>query len=610
MKIFLFTLFLLRLFLLPPIDSADHDDGFLHLRSLSPHRSNLSAQQQLQISQPLPFDHLTPSCSVLLLSHSFANTVAQPPHSVDYSSPEDCSTPSSWSHLVLQLNATCQGEQYDRIAAVWLDGAEILRTSTPEPVPGGIFWNVRKDVTRYSSLFARSNVALSMMLENVVNDVFTGVFNVNLTLLVYTVKEVRDPSLGGLIEELGFGSEISEGNDTNWPDWDQKPADLIVPVSEEEDLGFWYRIRNESDVGSRSIEIPKNARKIVLEYYVSAHGDDEFWYSNPPNAYIESNNLTNKRGNGAFREVFVRIDGNLIASEIPFPVVFTGGINPLFWEPIVGIGAFDLPSYDFDLTPFLGLLLDGKNHTFELGVNKAIQFWLVDANLHIWLDKGLDSVQAGLAVHYPPKFNESWNSDLNKMDGSFEVEAERTSRSSGWVAFSCANLTTQVMRKFKFKNSIKFEANGTHKVVSQKVKLKIQVTLRSSEADGGGVISKRTLKRYYPLIMRSKIAPGSEPGTYVMTTKVSHALNGKSSVGKVSWTTHNRQKSGGWMLVKDHSVLSGSANTQQRISYRNETACYARQVKAANGELLSDVSSSVCLRQLHDVLEKIMFLGW
>lgn len=410
--------------------------------------------------------------------------------------------------------------------------------------------------------------------------------------------------------KFAFGSENSEVSDANWLNWDQKPADLIVPVSEEEDLGFWYRIGNESVVGSRSIVIPSNSRKIVLELYASAHGDDEFWYSNPPNSYIESNNLTTHRGNGAFREVFVKIDGNFVASEIPFPVIFTGGINPLFWEPVVGIGAFDLPSYDFDLTPFLGLLLDGKNHTFELGVGRAIDFWLVDANLHIWLDKGLENVEAGVVLHHPPKFGESWEWELDGLNGLIKVEAERTSHSSGWVSSSCANLTTQVMRKIKFKNSINFEGNGSYKVVSQKVKFKLEVTLRFSEADGGGVISKMTMKRKYPLKLISKTTPESEADTYLMITNVSHALNEKYSMGSVSWTSHNRQKSGGWMVVKDHSVLSGSANTQQRISFRNESVCYSRQVKAAEGELLSDVWSSLCLPFLHSLLEKFLFLGW
>jgi hypothetical protein len=92
--------------------------------------------------------------------------------------------------------------------------------------------------------------------------------------------------------------------------------------------------------------------------YVSFQGNDEFWYSNPPNSYIKTNNLTTERGNGAYREIYVTIDGKFIGSEGPFPVFFTGGVNPLFWEPVVPIGPFNLPSHDFNLTPFLGIVKD------------------------------------------------------------------------------------------------------------------------------------------------------------------------------------------------------------------------------------------------------------
>ncbi|MCD9640753.1 hypothetical protein HAX54_026281 [Datura stramonium] len=194
-----------------------------------------------------------------------------PPVSVAYSPPENC----SWTHVALQFNASSKGEQYDRIAAVWLGGAELLRTSTAEPTDEGIFWTVTKDVTRYSSILVNQNISLSVMLENLVNDIYTGVY--------------------------------------------------------------------------KRVIIPKNAYKAVIEIYVSAHGYDEFWYSNPPDSYIQMNNLTTRRGHGAYREVLVNIDENLVGSVVPFPVIFTGGINPLYWEPLVSIGAFDLPSYDIDL---------------------------------------------------------------------------------------------------------------------------------------------------------------------------------------------------------------------------------------------------------------------
>ena len=216
----------------------------------------------------------------------------------------------------------------------------------------------------------------------------------------------------------------------NRKDVDESPADLIIPISDDGERGFWFKVESEKDLHSRSIKIPRNSRRAVLELYVSFHGDDEFWYTNPPNSYITANGLKTGRGNGAYREVYVTIDGQVVGWEVPFPVIFTGGINPLFWEPVVAIGAFNLPSYDMDLTPFLGKLLDGKEHTFAIGVAQGISYWLVNANLHLWLDHESQVVTASHVVHPIPETIIERQEEFTGLDGEFEVEAEKETQVS------------------------------------------------------------------------------------------------------------------------------------------------------------------------------------
>ena len=74
--------------------------------------------------------------------------------------------------------------------------------------------------------------------------------------------------------------------------------------------------------------VPSNAYRDVVEIYVLSHLNDEFWYSNPLDAYIEPNSLTTSSGNGAFREVVSFIDGVVVGVVWPFPIVFTGGNKP------------------------------------------------------------------------------------------------------------------------------------------------------------------------------------------------------------------------------------------------------------------------------------------
>ena len=62
------------------------------------------------------------------------------------------------------------------------------------------------------------------------------------------------------------------------------------------------------------------------------------------------------------------IDGQLAGVAWPFPIIFTGGIVPSFWRPLVGIDAFDLREDEIDITPWLPLLCDGNQHSFEIRI--------------------------------------------------------------------------------------------------------------------------------------------------------------------------------------------------------------------------------------------------
>ncbi|KAL2549764.1 Peptide-N4-(N-acetyl-beta-glucosaminyl) asparagine amidase A protein [Forsythia ovata] len=591
----------------PPQPPLRHQSHFTkrnyHLKN--DNKLSDSYQQYFEITRPLPFDTLIPSCTLPVFSNNFYNTTGLPPSTVDYSPPANC----TWSHVSLHLSVASNGSQYDRIAALWLDGAELLRTSTAESTAVGVFWNVRKDITRYSSLLRQENLTLSVMLENVVNDVSTSVYRLNLTFLYYDTDSNESRSNGvnfplSLFPLNKISTVMKRGKkpvnstlnrDENSLNLYEKPANLIIPVSGNGDEGFWFRIENGSDVKYMGIQIPSNTYKAVIEVYVSFHGNDEFWYSNPPDSYIDMNNLNTKRGHGAYREVLVTLDDNVVGSVIPFPVIFTGGINPLFWEPIVSIGAFDLPSYDIELTPFLGMLLDGKVHSFGLKVADAISFWLVDANLHLWLDDNLKEVQAMAIKYSVPSINLERESKFHQLDGSFEIEGKRESEFSGWVNSSMGNLTTYFYQKLKFENTIKFNKDGTEKVVKQTVNVKRKLRV---ESNTGTLISSTTVKRKYPLKITSLTLAGSAKNTYLMFTNLEHSLTEKKSDENFSSSLVNSQQSGGWMFVRDHDVLSGAATTHQRYTYKDDVGCYSKTVSAANGELRNDTASLLCSSSL------------
>ena len=132
----------------------------------------------------------------------------------------------------------------------------------------------------------------------------------------------------------------------------------------------------------------------------SGNSAEEFWYTNVPTEYVNTfpDNPGWLYGYSPFREVQLLIDGKLAGVSWPFPLLFTGGVDPGLWRPIVGIDACDLPTFDIDITPWLPLLCDGKSHNFGLkvvgfdssaaaNIGAVRENWWVTGAVFIWLDK-------------------------------------------------------------------------------------------------------------------------------------------------------------------------------------------------------------------------------
>jgi hypothetical protein len=155
---------------------------------------------------------------------------------------------------VLKWHATCKGRQFDRIFGVWLDGVELLRSCTAEPRANGIVWIVEKDITRYYSSILKDEIQLlSVYLGNVVDQTYTGVYHVDLSIDFYPVHD--EDNFNGFAS--GYG----------------KNADLILPISRNLPLndGLWFEIENSTDIQVKEFEIPSNVYRAVLEVYVSFH---------------------------------------------------------------------------------------------------------------------------------------------------------------------------------------------------------------------------------------------------------------------------------------------------------------------------------------------------
>ncbi|KAI3755737.1 hypothetical protein L1987_55543 [Smallanthus sonchifolius] len=527
--------------------------------------NNIPPTTYFEVTKPIQLPNTKP-CSTHVLSHDFASTYGRPPVTAQYAPPSNCPS-NNFNKIVLQWTATSKGRQFDRIFGVWLGGVELLRSCTAEPRATGIEWTVKKDITRYYPLLM-TNQTLAVYIGNIVDTTYTGVYHVNVSFHFY-------PS-------VKFNHLHHQ--------W----ADLIIPISKNLPLtdGLWFKLENSTDVESKQFSIPQNAYKAVLEVYVSFHENDEFWPTNVPNEYIYDNNLTGFAGNGPFREVVVSLDGGVIGAIWPFTVVYTGGVNPLLWRPITGIGSFDLPTYDIEITPFLGTVLDGKSHDFAFSVTNALNVWYIDANLHVWLDEKRDKTHGKLLTQNISPLRVSLVSDYTGLNGTFVTKVTRSIKSTGWVQSSFGKIVTESTQEFNYSNIMVMANDGDSQTVDQMIEFNDSVSAKKPSS----VHLKQSLKSFSFYIYSDTEEKGN--GSFAQVANVTLGFNEKkvdnSGSKSSSSVLENVQKGQGSMLVKGNLVVSGLGSTQQKYDYGDNKLCYFRDISSSNYTIIYDKEGHTC----------------
>ncbi|KAL0362623.1 UNVERIFIED_CONTAM: Peptide-N4-(N-acetyl-beta-glucosaminyl)asparagine amidase A [Sesamum calycinum] len=504
----------------------------LHQPPLS--AANLHSTAALFRSQPFSEPtSLPPPTFLPLLSLRSQNLSHSPkPNLAHYKPPTDCPS-QNFARIVLEWTAACKGRQFDRIFGVWLGGVEILRSCTAEPRATGIVWTVKKDITRYYSLLM-SNQTLAVYLGNLVDSTYTGVYHVNVSIHFYPADKSYGYSAveyGELDNGYGFGSV----------------ADLILPISRNLPLndGLWFEIENSTDVESKEFLIPQNVYRAVLEV----------------------------------------LDGLVVGAVWPFTVIYTGGVNPLLWRPITAIGSFDLPSYDIEITPLLSKILDGKSHKLAFSVTNALNVWYIDANLHLWLDKGSDRTQGNLLEYSDSPLSLSLLSNFTGLDGLFITNVSRSISYSGWVKSSHGVVTTKSLQEFKFSNAMVMGNDGNQQILDQ---VTFQRTV-DAKTPSSSILSTNSLKKFTLDFYSDSIDKGN--GTYDSVANVTLGIDATrqktSKFGTSTSRLKNLQNGQGNMLVKGNLVVSGLGSTQQEYHYISDKSCYFRNALFAyNCDLL------------------------
>ncbi|CAG8954088.1 hypothetical protein HYFRA_00009192 [Hymenoscyphus fraxineus] len=336
-----------------------------------------SPLEVFQVEAPLRATYEGASCQQVVVQHEFAASYGTP-YVGTYSPPKDC----EFTTTIFNISVTSSGINYDRLGLLYFGDIEVWRMTTAMPVRTGIFWNYQKDVTVFDPLL-RSEQTVIMGLDNIYNSVFTGTYNVTITALYFNDGEALTP------------------------------AEMILPISTESSRDNKISVISLPDGdGATSIVFPRNTERAVVSILASGNGAEEFWYRNVLSEHINTFSNTNLSGYSPFREVQLLIDGELAGASWPFPIVFTGGISPGLWVPIVGIKTYDLPSFEIDISPWLGVLCDGTEHKLEIKVmgydsettlGTVGSNWWVSGSVFVWIDhQGNQTTGTPITSNLPP----------------------------------------------------------------------------------------------------------------------------------------------------------------------------------------------------------------
>jgi len=353
----------------------------------------------------------TPSCVVRLADEQrFAN--GETPFRTSYSPPLAC--PPPWNKIVLNWWGSVSGSQADRVGGLWIGQVELFRTTTPLTNPSPIRWHVDKDVTEYASVLMR-NQNVTIIVPNYVGRGNPASIFVNATITFF---------------ETG----------PSYPEF--TPPDLVYPLFSTVAVPWFVTNNSSLALGSR-LTLPRQPTQVALEIYATPHSPcDEFWYA--PDVAC---------GGSPFREFRTFLDGVLVGVVIPFPLMYSGAINPGLWKPVPSIDALNIPSYVVDLTPFIGRLADGNPHTITLQISNYHDRWRIDGNLLYHLDYRAPATSGSITGYNflpDPSINQTVSSSPTTL--VVKTAARRSIDISGTVHSSFGNTNISIEQSLAFSN--------------------------------------------------------------------------------------------------------------------------------------------------------------
>jgi hypothetical protein len=299
----------------------------------------------------------------------------------------------------------------------------------------------------------------------------------------------------------------------------------------------------------------------------------------------------------------VYVDGRLAGVAVPFPVVYTGGWNPLLWRPIPAPFALDHLGYQVDLTPFVGSLVDGKAHRVELGLGggtpEAGDSWTAQANLFVDTDHGTAQTRGALTTYRVAPAaaqHETVTSDASG-DPTYTTTATRHDEVAGWVAGSGGVRTVTVRTDLAFTSAqTLYLPDGAHSVLRDGTELR-QVT--TEQRPGRPAVSHDS-RASYPFSADYTYTAGAGGGFELVLAPLTvgyHRADTVTSGRRVTGRSVTGETYQGWAdYAKDGTgaITKATAHATERYDSAGPGGCYHHVLSVADGWPTADRVSYRC----------------
>jgi hypothetical protein len=373
-------------------------------------------------------------------------------------------------------------------------------------------------------------------------------------------------------------------------DRETRVPDVVIGLQGDSDAAALSTTANQL---SKTLTLPTNVESAYLDVIAQNQASDEFWYQCVPADLAKA--VGRCTGTG-FRETEVSIDGQPAGVAPIYPWIFTGGLDPYYWEPIPSVQTLNLKRYRVDLTPFAGLLSDGRPHTVALSVFDAVNNFAVTATLLLYTDPSSRRVTGGvlsndLAPQPSPTVTENV---ISAGNGSVTVASERHYGIRGYVETSHGRVKTTVWQTLSFSSSWSFYRDLVALKLGDDLTQSTTVDARTVTLEGRSVTEEdRTFS--YPFTVHTGIAKNSA-GHLTATGSVDqkYLTTGARLANGVTVYTDQTSNEVATQSNSGIGVASQRGSSQNYLTSNSRGYCYSRQLTSAESVLTGVVDGAGC----------------